>query len=997
MKKVYLFTQSLLRVIVYSLLFCLIIFLLFSVSMKNDNSAYAEENLSTYQINVNKSVDLYGKMINRYIEKTIEKNGRCITIYSDDYGGVFIDENGLLNIGVVQNTEDNQKIEEEISNKIRYKTFEFSYNYLQKIMLEIESLMSESKISAVGIDDKENVVFVDILDAKKVDVVVEHLISKDLFNEKAIQFNIDPNVFCENTTTAYGGESIYYSSSATTYTRGTICVDVIDNVTGQFGVLTNEHVACVNSGNPVMYYGGHFGGGSFSNHDAIGNGAKGQRGGSVDAAFVPFATPSNWGITQQAKYYTTSYSNIKLGNDNQIIRGNTIMRIGQTTGVTTGEIRSTNVSVTIDGITISNTFRFTNAPEGGDSGGPIYYTDGTNRYLIGMNFARGSVFLGGTQGYACRISNVMNALDVTPMTNDFMTTTNWGSNCIRLDKVSYGISGEFTVPDEISGRSVVSIGSQAFRYQTGMTAINLPNSISTIGDRAFQFCYDLKTVDLSATSVTRIEDYTFDTCALGSFTFPLNIVSIGEGAFIRTGNVNAMPASVTTIGDYAFAYRTEALGAYLPDNLFSIGAYSFAYCDGFILTNEDTGLTIIGPYAFYNTVLSLNTRIPAAVTTIGDSAFENSGFSSKFALPSGSLLSTIGHRAFSNCGISTIVLPTTVTTICNDAFSNNNELTIYTENISKPSSWSSSWNSSNRPVFWECALSNDKTYVKSFTKSTSNPSNANNGISNPFRKDYSFGGWYENDGFTGTQYMDVTTAPNVQLFAKWNESACVAEGTLITLADGSQVAVEDLTGDEYLLVWNMLTGEYDSAPIFFIDRDPYQAYEVITLTFSDNTQVKVIYEHAFFDITIGEYVFLRNDAAQYIGHYFNKQNGNIWTTVQLTNVAISNESTTAWSPVTYGHLCYYVNGMLSMPGATEGLINIFDVDATLMKYDAAQMAADIQTYGLYTYAEFNTIIPLPEFVFNAFNGQYLKVSIGKGLTTLNEIEALLERYKIFFN
>ena len=231
---------------------------------------------------------------------------------------------------------------------------------------------------------------------------------------------------------------------------------------------------------------------------------------------------------------------------------------------------------------------------------------------------------------------------------------------------------------------------------------------------------------------------------------------------------------------------------------------------------------------------------------------------------------------------------------------------------------------------------------------------------------------------------------------------CVAEGSLITLADGNQVAVENLTGDENLLVWNMLTGQFDSAPILFIDSDPLYSYEVAELTFSDGTIVKVIYEHAFFDMTLGEYVFLKRDASQYIGHYFSKQeydsnNNMVETSVQLTNVAVYMENTTTWSPVTYGHLCYYVNGMLSMPGATEGLINIFDVDTTLMKYDSAQMAADIQTYGLYTYAEFNAIIPLPEYVFNAFNGQYLKVSIGKGLITLNEIAELLERYSVFFD
>ena len=48
------------------------------------------------------------------------------------------------------------------------------------------------------------------------------------------------------------------------------------------------------------------------------------------------------------------------------------------------------------------------------------------------------------------------------------------------------------------------------------------------------------------------------------------------------------------------------------------------------------------------------------------------------------------------------------------------------------------------------------------------------------------------------------------------------------------------------------------------------------------------------------------------------------------------------------------------------------------------------------YEEFNSIIPLPLVVFNAFNGQYLKVAIGKGITTLEEIQLLLDRYSVFF-
>ncbi len=239
------------------------------------------------------------------------------------------------------------------------------------------------------------------------------------------------------------------------------------------------------------------------------------------------------------------------------------------------------------------------------------------------------------------------------------------------------------------------------------------------------------------------------------------------------------------------------------------------------------------------------------------------------------------------------------------------------------------------------------------------------------------------------------------IVAYYTKNNCIAEGTLITLADGRQVPVETLTGNEMLLVWNLHTGRFDTAPILFIDHDTIARYKIINLYFSDGTHVKVIDEHAFWDFNLNKYVFLREDAGQYIGHWFNKQitddNGNmIWTRVQLTNVTITEEYTTAWSPVTYGHLCIYVNGMLSMPGATTGLINIFEVDGETMQIDQAKYLEDIEAYGLFTYEEFAEIYPIPEEMFNAVEGQYLKVSIGKGLIDYETLGKLISSYSQFF-
>lgn len=265
----------------------------------------------------------------------------------------------------------------------------------------------------------------------------------------------------------------------------------------------------------------------------------------------------------------------------------------------------------------------------------------------------------------------------------------------------------------------------------------------------------------------------------------------------------------------------------------------------------------------------------------------------------------------------------------------------------------------------------------------------------PTKDGFTFKYWALSGQTTEYNFSTPVTS-DITLVAIWEQDSCVAEGTLITLADGSQVPVENLTGGEMLLVWNLYTGSFDIAPILVIDSDALKQYEVIKLTFSDGTTVDVISEHGFFDVDLNKYVYLDKYAEEYIGHRFLKQNENGMVQVTLVDVAITLENVAAYSPVTYGHLCYYVNGMLSIPGGINGLFNIFEVDAETMKFDAEAMEADVEMYGLYTYEELNSLVPMQELMFDAVNGQYLKVAIGKGIITIEQISELVERYVRLF-
>lgn len=229
-----------------------------------------------------------------------------------------------------------------------------------------------------------------------------------------------------------------------------------------------------------------------------------------------------------------------------------------------------------------------------------------------------------------------------------------------------------------------------------------------------------------------------------------------------------------------------------------------------------------------------------------------------------------------------------------------------------------------------------------------------------------------------------------EYYVYYPRKSCIASGTLITLADGTQKAVENLTTDDILLVFNHETGKYDTAGITFIEDDGWNYYNVINLIFSDGTHNKLIYEHALFDATLNKYVYItESNYAEFIGHEFVVQEGDWYDTVTLTNAYVAKEYTGCYSLVTVYHLNYFIDGLLSIPGGIEGLFNIFEYGENL-KFDEEKMQADIEKYGLYTYEDFKDYIP--EEIYYAFPAPHLKVAVGKGMLTFDTILDYIEQF-----
>lgn len=216
--------------------------------------------------------------------------------------------------------------------------------------------------------------------------------------------------------------------------------------------------------------------------------------------------------------------------------------------------------------------------------------------------------------------------------------------------------------------------------------------------------------------------------------------------------------------------------------------------------------------------------------------------------------------------------------------------------------------------------------------------------------------------------------------------------TNVLMADGTYKMAGDIRAGDLLTVFNHETGKLDVAPVFFNDDvgTPPQLVDAIHLKFSNGKTVKVVYEHGFFNLETMKYEYIdANNYASFIGDRFVGVDNEIIGEVTLVDAYIVNEEVAFCSPVTYYHLNLITEGVLSMPGATESFVNIFEYDTNLA-YNEVKKAADIEMYGLFTYDDFADLVPY-EF-YAAFPAQYLKVAIGKGITTEEEIKRLIQHY-----
>lgn len=198
-------------------------------------------------------------------------------------------------------------------------------------------------------------------------------------------------------------------------------------------------------------------------------------------------------------------------------------------------------------------------------------------------------------------------------------------------------------------RTLVSVPDSVFENCSALTDVKL-SSVAKIGERAFSGCIGLKEIILPQ-SLTEIGEYAFNKTALASITLPQSIDKVGNGWFsdckyLETVNFDGkikeigesafsgcislksfeIPSSVVSIGNSAFLGCTSLKNIEIPSSVVSIGNFAFRGCSVLseVLFNE--GLKTIGESAFRACKCLSSVQWPLSLEEIGAGAFASTSF-----------------------------------------------------------------------------------------------------------------------------------------------------------------------------------------------------------------------------------------------------------------------------------------------------------------------------------------------------------------------------------
>ncbi len=204
--------------------------------------------------------------------------------------------------------------------------------------------------------------------------------------------------------------------------------------------------------------------------------------------------------------------------------------------------------------------------------------------------------IGGAAFYLCSsLVSINIPTSVTSIGNSAFAGTKWydgqPDGLVYAGYVLYNYKGTMPANTNIIVKNgTKGIGGQAFSGCTGLNSVTIPNSVTSIGKRAFINCYSLTSIIVeegnskydSRNSCNAIIETQSNTLIAGCMNtiIPNSVTSIEERAFNGCRYLKSIiiPYSVTSIGKYAFSDCKSLTSITIPNSVTSIEDSVFSDC-----------------------------------------------------------------------------------------------------------------------------------------------------------------------------------------------------------------------------------------------------------------------------------------------------------------------------------------------------------------------------------------------------------------------------------
>lgn len=231
----------------------------------------------------------------------------------------------------------------------------------------------------------------------------------------------------------------------------------------------------------------------------------------------------------------------------------------------------------------------------------------------------------------------------------------------------------------LENTQVSQISEAMFCECSSLYEILLPNTITSIGNEAFEACEKLTSVDLSKTKTATIGVKGFAYCGnLSKIQFPTTLTLIDDGAFAEDKNLrsvqNLEKTIVSKIGYGVFEGCSNLSSVKLPQALSTLGESAFEGCSNLTAVSgfENTAVKILEARTFANCSSLSTLSLARGLTEIGTEALIGCSILRNLDTLSTTKVTKIGVRALKDtAGLTSISLPTsTFVSFAQSAFEN---------------------------------------------------------------------------------------------------------------------------------------------------------------------------------------------------------------------------------------------------------------------------------------------------------------------------------------